>query len=129
LAAITAARDLGVPWDGISDTLSKISIPPGRLEKIETNTDFEIYIDFAHTPDSLEKVLQLLKTKTKGRLISIFGCASERDVLKRPMMGEISTKLADVSIFTAEDPRYEDINKIIDEISQGVKDPDVIEVK
>ena len=86
--------------------------------------DFEVYIDYAHTPNALDKVLTLLRKRLSakgevGKLITVFGCAGERDVEKRPMMGEISTNLSDVSIFTAEDPRTEDVNRIIDQISEG----------
>ncbi|MEK7526275.1 MAG: cyanophycin synthetase, partial [Patescibacteria group bacterium] len=96
---------------------------PGRMEEIKNNRGFRVIVDFAHTPNALEQVLTSLKTQKTfaGRLIAIFGCASERDVNKRPLMGEISTRLADISIFTAEDPRFEDVNKIISEIISGTK--------
>ncbi len=120
-AAIAVARNEGLDWDNITSAIKTIKSPLGRMEKIANDKSLNIYIDFAHTPDSLEKVLQFLKKKyPQGKLISVFGCASERDVLKRPMMGKISTQLAEVSIFTAEDPRSEDINKIINEMAAGV---------
>lgn len=120
-AAIAIARDEGISWNSIEETVNQVPLPPGRLERINNELGINIYIDFAHTPDSLEKVLKYLKgLHPKGELIPVFGCASERDVQKRPKMGEISTRLADISVFTAEDPRSEDINKIIDEIETGV---------
>jgi UDP-N-acetylmuramoyl-L-alanyl-D-glutamate--2,6-diaminopimelate ligase len=95
----------------------------GRMEEIENNRGFRTIVDFAHTPNALENVLSALKIQVKkgGKLISVFGCASERDNEKRPMMGKISAKLADISVFTSEDPRREDPQKIIDQIISGAK--------
>jgi len=129
LAAIAAARRLDISWESIQQTLASLPQLPGRLEKVENDKGINIYIDFAHTPDSLENVLMLLRKRHKGRVISIFGCAGERDVLKRPMMGKISVKLADASIFTAEDPRSEDVNKIIREILKGAKKTNAKEIE
>jgi bifunctional UDP-N-acetylglucosamine pyrophosphorylase / glucosamine-1-phosphate N-acetyltransferase len=85
------------------------------LDEVKNKMGIKIYIDFAHTPDSLEKALTFLKTKVPkgGRLISVFGCAGERDTKKRSKMGKISSQIADLSIFTAEDPRSEDTLEII----------------
>lgn len=130
LAAIAAARRFDISWDCIVENIINLPTLPGRLERIGNKRGVNIYIDFAHTPDSLEKVLELLRKKyNKGKLISIFGCAGERDVLKRPMMGEISARLADVSIFTAEDPRSEAVNKIIEKIVEGAKKTGAKEMK
>ena len=129
MAAIVCARLLGVNWQKITTALKYFPQIPGRLEEIPNNLGISIYIDFAHTPESLEAVLTYLRSKTKNKLIAVFGCASERDVLKRPKMGKISTKLADVSVFTAEDSRYEPTSKIIDEIASGVKRGAVKEMK
>ena len=121
LSAASVAKDMGINLETIRSALAKMSLPKGRLEKVKNNKGLNIYIDFAHTPNSLEKVLTLLNKTTKGKLITVFGCASERDEQKRPMMAEISTKLADISIFTAEDPRSEDINKILSDMEKGVQ--------
>ena len=129
VAAVAAARKLGVGWKNIQKAIGSLPHIPGRLEEVKNDCGFKIYIDFAHTPDSLEKVLSYLGKKTKGKLISVFGCAGERDVKKRPMMGGISGKLADVSIFTAEDPRSENVNKIISQIASGAKESGAIEMK
>ncbi|MCK4588784.1 UDP-N-acetylmuramoyl-L-alanyl-D-glutamate--2,6-diaminopimelate ligase, partial [Candidatus Woesebacteria bacterium] len=107
LAAVAVTRELGVSEEDIKTALSSFKLPTGRLEKINEGRDFDIYIDFAHTPNALEKVLSHLRKETKGRLITIFGSAGERDKEKRFLMGEIAARLADVSIFTAEDPRTE----------------------
>lgn len=121
LAAVCVARLYGVSWDMVSERLSKIPRIEGRLEKVSNDRSLSIYIDFAHNPDSLKKVLRYLREKTRGRLISVFGCAAERDTKKRPMMGRISVSLADISIFTSEDPRNENPEKIIDEIAEGAR--------
>ncbi|KKU63163.1 MAG: UDP-N-acetylmuramyl-tripeptide synthetase, partial [Candidatus Woesebacteria bacterium GW2011_GWC2_47_16] len=82
-----------------------------------------------HTPNALESVLTYLREKTKGRLIAVFGCAGERDTTKRPKMAEISTRLADFSVFTAEDPRSEEIEDILVQMERGVKNPQAKYVK
>lgn len=129
LAAISVARQVGVDWSYIQKALEKLPKIIGRLEEIKNNKGFNIYIDFAHTPDSLEKVLELLKKRTRGKLVAVFGCAGERDALKRTKMGEISAKLADVSIFTAEDPRSEKVEDIIGEMIVGARRAGVKEFK
>ena len=126
LAAIATTLMYGVSVDLVKKALLSFKAPKGRLEKIENKKGIEIYIDFAHTPNSLENVLKLLRKRleqkdSEGKLIAVFGCASERDVKKRPMMGEISTRIADFSIFTAEDPRSEKVEKIINQMVKGAK--------
>jgi len=119
-AAITAAKLVGVNEEQLIQSIKSFPQVPGRMEKIPNTKGIGIYVDFAHTPNALASVLASLKNSTKGKLIAVFGCAGERDSKKRPMMAEISTRLADVSIFTAEDPRSEDINKIIVQMVKGV---------
>jgi len=121
-AAIATARILGINKKEMLIAFKTFPQLTGRMEEIKNNKGMRIIVDFAHTPNALESVLTVLnKQKGDGRLIAIFGCASERDNEKRPMMAEISTRLADVSIFTAEDPRNEDINKIIKDMHAGVR--------
>ena len=128
LAATAVVRECKVNWDDILDVLVKFKGVSGRMETIDMGQQFSVIVDFAHTPSALEKVLTTLSKLKKGRLIVIFGCAGERDILKRPMMGEISTRLADISVFTAEDPRHEDVDKIIDTMVEGVNHKFAIEV-
>ena len=132
LAAIAIVRQYRVDISDIDKVLYSFKAPIGRMEKI-TGTDFEIYVDFAHTPNSLEKVLgelrKKLDQKKSGKLISVFGCAGERDKMKRSLMGEISAKYADVSIFTAEDPRSEDVSKIILEMVKGARKTSAKEIE
>jgi len=127
--AIEVCKELGVRNELAIKALKKFHLPSGRLEEIKNNKGYRIFVDFAHTPDSLLAVLKYLKSITKampagrqGRLISVFGCAGERDPRKRSKMGKISTRLADISIFTAEDSRSENILDILKEMkSRAIK--------
>lgn len=120
LAAVCVAKLLRVSRKHVQNALAKADRPKGRLEKVPNRKGIDIYIDFAHTPNSLMRVLNLLKKRTRGKLIAVFGCAGERDHKKRPMMAKIATETADSSIFTAEDPRSEDINDIFEDMLAGV---------
>lgn len=129
LAAIAASKIFKINNQIISQAFQNFRLPQGRLEKIETGNDFDIFVDFAHTPNALEETLKILKNRTKGKLISIFGCAGERDSTKRVKMGEISTKYSDISIFTAEDPRSENVYKILSKQKEGANKNHVQEIK
>ncbi|MCJ7805152.1 UDP-N-acetylmuramoyl-L-alanyl-D-glutamate--2,6-diaminopimelate ligase [Patescibacteria group bacterium] len=122
-AAIKVAQELGISEVDIVKGIKAFPGVPGRMEEIPNKKGFRVIVDFAHTPNGLEKVLKVLKNQKRkqGKLISVFGCAGERDIEKRPMMGKISSGLADISVFTAEDPRHEDVNKIIDAMVKGAK--------
>ena len=78
-------------------------------------------IDYAHSPESLESILNAVKGYTKGKVISVFGCGGDRDTTKRPIMGEISGKVADFTIITSDNPRTEDPEKIVKQIEKGIK--------
>ena len=122
LAAIATAKALGIKDEIIRRAVAGFLGLSGRLEKIDKGQDFSVFVDFAHTPNGLENVLETLKEeKGKGRLIVVFGCAGERDKEKRPIMGEIATKMADLVVLTAEDPRSEDVDNIIEQIVTGCK--------
>lgn len=122
-AAVLTAKELGVSEKNIIKAIKSFSGVEGRMQEIKNKLGIKIIVDFAHTPNALENVLLTLKKQkgTKNKLISVFGCAGERDIQKRPMMADISTKLADISIFTAEDPRHEDVNEIIKQMEAGIK--------
>ena len=121
LAAIGITRALGVDWKTIQKSVKNFRGIPGRMEHIKTRP-FQVIVDFAHTPNALEKLLQTLKVGVgTGRLIAIFGCAGERDYRKRPMMGGVASRLADISIFTAEDPRSESLEKILAQMEDGAR--------
>lgn len=119
-AAVRVAEDLGISQEKTKTALQSFPGVPGRMEFVKTKP-FNIVIDFAHKPDALEKALKVLRKKTKGKLIAVFGCAGLRDTSKRPIMGAISSRLADITILTAEDPRTEDANNIINQIKSGIK--------
>ena len=121
LCAFGAAIGLGIPAEKVAEGLSLAQGVCGRLERVETDTDFSVYIDYAHTPDGLENVLTAVNSFKKGRCIAVFGCGGDRDATKRPIMGEIGTKMSDVAIITSDNPRTEDPKKIIDDVVSGVK--------
>ena len=118
--AVDTVVALGYNKQQALEALHSFELPEGRLDEIKNDLGFKIYIDFAHTPDSLEAVLGYLKSVTPGRLISVFGSAGERDPYKRPKMGKIAAEFSDIIILTAEDPRTEDVNDIIRQIKSGI---------
>ena len=119
LAAISLAVCLGIDAEKIKEGLANI-IVPGRNELVPNKEDLAIMIDYAHTAESLENVLQATKTYTPGRVICVFGCGGDRDTEKRPRMGEVSGRLADYTIVTTDNPRTEDPEQIINEIETGI---------
>ena len=88
---------------------------------IENKLNIPIMIDYAHSPESLQNILQAVSSYTRGRVISVFGCGGDRDSRKRPIMGEISGKVADYTIITSDNPRTEDPKLIVKEIEEGIK--------
>ncbi|MBU0998569.1 UDP-N-acetylmuramoyl-L-alanyl-D-glutamate--2,6-diaminopimelate ligase [Patescibacteria group bacterium] len=129
LAAIAVSRQLNISDQTISQAIREFRLPEGRLEKINVKEDFDVFVDFAHTPNALEETLKILKGRTKGKLIVVFGCAGERDKTKRIKMGQIATKYSDFSIFTAEDPRSENVYKILSKQREGAMKNEVDEIK
>jgi UDP-N-acetylmuramoyl-L-alanyl-D-glutamate--2,6-diaminopimelate ligase len=99
--------------------LELVPAVPGRLEPV-SRAKIPVFIDYAHKPDALEKVLNFLRPVCAGKLISVFGCGGDRDTGKRPVMGEISARLADKTVVTSDNPRSEDPKAIIHEILSGV---------
>lgn len=119
LAAASVALELGIGKQVVKQALENINEISGRMEEVKNKKGIKIYVDFAHTPNALEQALKTLKPMHGHKLISVFGAAAERDREKRPLMGKISGRYADITILTDEDPRFEDREKIIDEIAQG----------
>jgi len=119
LAVSSVTALAGVDTDAVIDGLNAFNGVEGRLEKI-VDKDITIYVDYAHTPDGLEKVLSTLKPLAKGKLICVFGCGGNRDSDKRRKMGAISGKIADFTVVTTDNPRYEEPMDIISEIEKGV---------
>ncbi|MBI4036986.1 UDP-N-acetylmuramoyl-L-alanyl-D-glutamate--2,6-diaminopimelate ligase [Candidatus Daviesbacteria bacterium] len=130
-ASAAVGMVLGLDQLKIKKSLEHFAGLVGRMEKIKNNLGVKIVVDFAHTPNALEQALKTLRSQTwsgkVGKIISVFGCAGARDVEKRPMMGKISAKLADITILTDEDPRYEDRNKIIDVIAKAATSAGAVE--
>ena len=88
---------------------------------MDNNKELTIMIDYAHSPESLENILRACKSYTRGKVISVFGCGGDRDARKRPIMGEISGRIADYTIITSDNPRTEKPEKIVNEIEKGIK--------
>jgi len=135
LAAIATASAVGVPAEKIRKAVASFKGVIGRMEEISEGQNFRFIVDFAHTPNGLENVLRTLNlqlithNRKTGKLIVVFGCAGLRDARKRPMMGEIAGRLADVAILTAEDPRTENVNDIIEQIAAGCRKAGGVEGK
>lgn len=120
LAAISVALKFGCDSETIKEALLEVRVP-GRSELVNNSKDLTIMIDYAHSPESLSNILHAVKSYTRGRVISVFGCGGDRDSAKRPQMGEISGMVADFTIITSDNPRTEDPQKIVDQIEEGIK--------
>jgi len=120
LAAISIAKEMGCTAENVKTALEEVRVP-GRSELVDNKRELTIMIDYAHSPESLENILNAVKSYTRGRLISVFGCGGDRDSGKRPIMGEISGRIADYTIITSDNPRTEDPAKIVDQIEEGIK--------
>jgi UDP-N-acetylmuramoyl-L-alanyl-D-glutamate--2,6-diaminopimelate ligase len=122
LAAVATGIAVGLSLDEIREGLERFSGVSGRMERVDLGQPFNLIIDYAHTPQSLEKVLRELRLITRGRLIAVFGSAGDRDREKRPWMGEIAARLSDYAVFTNEDPREEDAMAILNQIAAGAEE-------
>ena len=120
LAAICVAKKLGIDPETIKQALLEVRVP-GRSELVNNKLEIPIMIDYAHSPESLENILQAVKSYTRGKVISLFGCGGDRDAGKRPIMGEISGRIADFTFITSDNPRTEDPEKIVKQIEEGIK--------
>lgn len=120
LAACGVGITEGVPLQTIKKALENLEGIPGRMEKLNFGQDYTIIIDFAHTPDGLQKVFETVKSFVKGRIIHVGGATGRRDKTKRPILGALAGKYADVVIVTDEDPYDEDPAKIIEEVAAGI---------
>lgn len=120
LAALTVAYEFKMNLELAKEALEKIDNVPGRMEKVEMGQSFSVIIDYAHTPDALEKIYSTLKDSLRGRLVAVFGATGDRDKSKRPIMGALAGRFADIVIVTNEDPYTEDPVRIIEEVASGV---------
>lgn len=123
LAAVAAAHVKGVSLNDIIPILKKINPIPGRLETVSnpSEDDVLVIVDFAHTPDSLEKALQTIQQIEHNKVISVFGCGGDRDTKKRPLMAQIGIDNSDLTIFTADNPRTEDQEIIFKDMKDGLR--------
>ena len=121
-AAIAACKLLGASESQINKAIESFKLPLGRLDYVYSK-DFKVIIDFAHTPNAFFKILSFLRPLVEGIIIHVFGAAGERDKSKRPTMGKIASDFANIIILTAEDSRRESVEKIINEIEGGIKNP------
>lgn len=120
LAAICVAQKFGILPEVVKEALLEVRVP-GRSEMVDNKLEVPIMIDYAHSPESLQNILQAVKSYTRGKVISVFGCGGDRDSGKRPIMGEISGKIADFTFITSDNPRTEDPTKIVEQIEEGMK--------
>ncbi|MCX7987966.1 MAG: UDP-N-acetylmuramoyl-L-alanyl-D-glutamate--2,6-diaminopimelate ligase [Thermodesulfovibrio sp.] len=133
LSAISVALYLNVPLNTIKSALLNVKAPDGRFENIDEGQQFLVFVDYAHTPDALERLLKsVIKLREGighvGRIITIFGCGGNRDKGKRPQMGKIATELSDYVILTSDNPRWEEPRQIIREIEEGISKDNFIVV-
>ncbi|MET9420555.1 MULTISPECIES: UDP-N-acetylmuramoyl-L-alanyl-D-glutamate--2,6-diaminopimelate ligase [unclassified Streptomyces] len=120
LAAVAACHVLGHDLTGLVTALDRMPPVPGRFERFKTPRGTTVIVDYAHSPDSLDKVLTAIRGFATGRVITVFGCGGDRDVTKRARMGEIAGTLSDLCVLTSDNPRNEDPEKILDQITPGL---------
>lgn len=123
LAAIAVTRALGVNYQSIQAGLAAVNAVSGRMQPIDEGQNFTAIVDFAHTPNALKVALEAARTMVEPdkRVIVVFGCAGLRDVQKRRMMSETAARLADISVLTAEDPRTESLDAILEMMAEGCR--------
>ncbi len=122
LAALCVLRKLGIPATEIQRVFLQITPPKGRMERVVCTRNVFAFVDYAHTPDALDKVLKtLFEIKKTHKLICVFGCGGDRDVLKRPLMGNVAEKYSDVIFITDDNPRTEKSHKITSDIANGIR--------
>ncbi|MBI3637596.1 MAG: hypothetical protein HY216_15495, partial [Candidatus Rokubacteria bacterium] len=113
---------LGLAPPAIAEALGAVGAVPGRFEQVRAGQPFLVIVDYAHTPDALERVLTTARKITTGRLAVVFGCGGDRDRMKRPIMGALAARLTDRAWVTSDNPRSEDPRAIVDEVLAGARD-------
>src|SRR4026209_2223289 len=121
VAALAAANALGINLRDAVFSLGKSPQVPGRPELVPAKREFQVFVDYAHTPDALRNVLKTLRELKPRKLIVVFGCGGDRDREKRPLMGRVANELADYAIITSDNPRKENPDAIINEVEKGVR--------
>ncbi|MCL6549356.1 MAG: UDP-N-acetylmuramoyl-L-alanyl-D-glutamate--2,6-diaminopimelate ligase, partial [Alicyclobacillus sp.] len=120
LAAIAAGLVEGVSLSAIAQALERVPSVPGRLERVDAGQPFAVLVDYAHTPDSLQKALETVREWAEGRIVTVGGGGGDRDRGKRPQMAAVAVQLSDMAIFTSDNPRTEDPDRILDDMEAGV---------
>jgi UDP-N-acetylmuramoyl-L-alanyl-D-glutamate--2,6-diaminopimelate ligase len=120
LVAMAAGHALGLPLEGMAGALRTIEAVPGRVQAVDAGQGFAVLVDYSHKPGALEKVLESAREVATGRVLVVVGAGGDRDRAKRPLMGEIAARLADVAVITSDNPRSEPPEAIIDEVMGGV---------
>lgn len=120
MAALLCGKACGITFEKSKEAIESLDHIPGRFERVKAGQKFPVVVDYAHSPDSLTKLLETVRPLGKGKVILVFGCPGERDRAKRSIMGDIAVKLADFSFITTDDPHGEEPNDILDEIEIGV---------
>src|SRR5262249_22441255 len=120
LAAAAAGLSLKMPGEEIAAALSLVRRVPGRFERVDAGQPYTVLVDYAHTPDALERLLSAVRDLTRHRILLVFGCGGDRDRGKRFPMGEIAGRLTDLPILTSDNPRSEDPEAILSEVERGV---------
>ncbi|MEI7709098.1 MAG: UDP-N-acetylmuramoyl-L-alanyl-D-glutamate--2,6-diaminopimelate ligase [bacterium] len=135
LAVWSACSLLGFDMDRVNKIIENIEPPRGRFQHFTSKSGVLSIVDYAHTPDALEKILTAIKEVAevglpqKGRIISVFGCGGDRDPLKRPVMGLVGANLSDIAIFTSDNPRSEDPDKILHQMTEKLSPEEIKKVK
>ncbi|MFD7744440.1 UDP-N-acetylmuramoyl-L-alanyl-D-glutamate--2,6-diaminopimelate ligase [Streptomyces sp. NPDC059698] len=120
LATVAACHLLGHDLAGLVDALERMPQIPGRFERLRTPDGTSVIVDYAHSPDSLDKVLTTIRGFAEGRVVTVFGCGGDRDTTKRAEMGAIAGTHSDLCVLTSDNPRYEDPEAILDQIAPGI---------
>jgi UDP-N-acetylmuramoyl-L-alanyl-D-glutamate--2,6-diaminopimelate ligase len=127
MAAVATAIVSNISMDHLQHGIASMKNVPGRVERVMNPKDAYVFVDYAHSPDALEKVLTALKELKKKRIICVFGCGGDRDKGKRPIMGEIAARFSDITILTSDNPRSEQPEMIIADIERGIKNSTKVE--
>ena len=127
LAAAAAGYILGIDGETINGALKKVKIR-GRMEKLDTDTPYSIFVDYAHTPDAMANVLKSIKDFAQKKIITLFGCGGDRDKTKRPLMGKIASDHSDFCVITSDNPRTENPMDIINDIAAGIDSGDKFKI-
>jgi UDP-N-acetylmuramoyl-L-alanyl-D-glutamate--2,6-diaminopimelate ligase len=128
LMALTILSDLGADSTDLCQAVSRLRTVPGRFDIVHHQGP-TVIVDYAHTPDGLERLLETVRNLSTGRIVTVFGCGGERDRAKRPVMGRIAAAYSDIAVVTSDNPRHEDPSAIIDEIVAGVTVGEVVRIE